>query len=114
VFRRTGRASHEIQPDGVAAAPGGGQSRSQGRRFSCTARHELHKCVWRRLHQGHPLFRPRLMVIGQLPSVLVTVQFGQYPAKWTDNPFAPVTLANCTSDYVVFGLNVVGRRHRPI
>jgi len=36
------------------------------------------------------------------------VQFGQYPAKWTDNPFAPVTLANCTSDYVVFGLNVVG------
>ncbi len=36
------------------------------------------------------------------------IQVGNYPAKWTDDPFAPVTIANCLSDYVVFGLNVVG------
>jgi hypothetical protein len=41
------------------------------------------------------------LVNGRLPG-------GNYPAKWTDDPFAPVTPANCTSDYVVFGLNVVG------
>jgi hypothetical protein len=34
--------------------------------------------------------------------------FGQYPAKWTFDPFAPVTIANCNSDFVVFGLNVAG------
>ncbi len=36
------------------------------------------------------------------------IQSGQYPAKWTDDPFAPVTTANCTSDYAVFGLKTVG------
>jgi hypothetical protein len=36
------------------------------------------------------------------------VPVGQFPAKWTDDPFAPVTLANCNSDYVVFGLNAAG------
>jgi hypothetical protein len=38
------------------------------------------------------------------------VPVGQFPAKWTDDPFAPVTLANCNSDYVVFGLNAAGFR----
>jgi hypothetical protein len=36
------------------------------------------------------------------------IQFGQFPAKWSDNPFAPVTLANCDTDFVVYGLNVAG------
>ena len=36
------------------------------------------------------------------------ISFGQFPAKWTDNPFSPVTAANCATDFVVFGLNVAG------
>src|ERR1700740_1310845 len=36
------------------------------------------------------------------------VQFGQYPAKWNSDPYAAITAANCTTDFVIFGLNVVG------
>ena len=33
---------------------------------------------------------------------------GQFPAKWNSNVLAPITAANCTTDYVVYGLNVAG------
>ena len=33
---------------------------------------------------------------------------GMYPAKWNSDPNLPITMANCTTDYVIFGLNVVG------
>lgn len=36
------------------------------------------------------------------------IQFGQFPAKWTSDPFTPLTPDSCTTDYVVFGLNVAG------
>jgi hypothetical protein len=36
------------------------------------------------------------------------VQPGQFPAKWNSNPLLPITSANCTTDFVVFGLNVPG------
>jgi hypothetical protein len=36
------------------------------------------------------------------------IQFGQFPAKWQSDPSLPVTVTNCTADYVVYALNVSG------
>ncbi|MGC2194523.1 MAG: hypothetical protein WA628_07600 [Terriglobales bacterium] len=36
------------------------------------------------------------------------IQFGQFPAKWNSDPTLPVSLANCTTDYVIYALNVTG------
>lgn len=36
------------------------------------------------------------------------VAFGMYPAKWNSDPSLPITSANCTSDFVIYGLNVAG------
>jgi hypothetical protein len=36
------------------------------------------------------------------------IQFGQFPAKWNSDPTAPVTVTNCTTDYVIYALNVSG------
>jgi len=36
------------------------------------------------------------------------IQFGQFPAKWNSDPNAPVTAANCTTDFVIYALNVSG------
>jgi hypothetical protein len=36
------------------------------------------------------------------------IQFGQFPAKWNSDPTAPLTVANCTTDYVIYALNVSG------
>src|SRR5579862_9531801 len=36
------------------------------------------------------------------------VAFGMYPAKWNSDPTLPITAANCTTDFVIYGLNVAG------
>jgi hypothetical protein len=33
---------------------------------------------------------------------------GMYPAKWNSDPTLPITFANCTTDFVIYGLNVAG------
>jgi hypothetical protein len=36
------------------------------------------------------------------------VALGMYPAKWNSDPTLPITAANCTTDFVIYGLNVAG------